>query len=284
MNRIEVLAALLEHCHEPVRGNAFGSPTVLRTFASARLVTQNGHVAVVGCPECSGLHEVETIDGSLGWICDAAGWIEAPAEDVAALTINVDRFVEMLGNQVDKPRRWAKPCDNPILWSLGSFTFGDHRVLVYFLLGPANLDRITEAQLLLRYEPFTDGIAVLTSDRCDLALSLPRSGRIVPMVECVEIDSDGNLALNREWLARRVLPEQLLHPAKRGRPNDAERMAAELIHELDQKRDLGKLGQNARHRELQAAAKARYGPSTTLSKEPCNNAWSTYIRNHPQVD
>lgn len=275
---LELFLAMLDYGSEPLNASAFGRPEQIARLLSVGLITRAGAVTSVGCSECLEAHEVEMNDGQLGWMCDAVGWVDAAAGEVDAVCVKPERFVELLRDQIDVPRHWTKPRNAPLLWSIGSYTFQDCQVGVYFMLGRVDLEQFSEARQFLRQEPRSDGLAVLTSDRRDLSqLALPRHGGIISITECVELGSDGRLTLDRRWLAERVLPERLLRPAQPGRPNRAEQMAAELIRELDRDGALRGLSESKRHRALLDAAKARHGKETTLSKPPCDKAWAAYL-------
>jgi hypothetical protein len=277
-NSLGLFSAMLDHGIEPLKASAFGRPKEIALLLTVGLIARAGAVISVVCPECSGTHEVEMNDGQTGWMCDAVGWVDAAADEVEAVCVKPEKFVELLRDQADVPRHWAKPRKAPLLWSIGSYLFQDCRVGVYFMLGAVDLEQFSEAREFLKQEPRSDGVAVLTNDRRDLSqLALPCNGRIIPITDCIELGTDGRIALDRRWIAERVLPEHLLRPAQPGRPNRAERMAAELIRELDCDGALGDLSTNKRHRVLLDAAKARNGEETTLSKLPCDKAWAAYL-------
>lgn len=283
-NSLELFLAMLDHGSEPLNSSAFGRPEDIAQLLNLGLIARAGTVISVACPECSGTHEVEMTGGQAGWMCDAVGWVDAAADEVEAVRAKTEQFVELLRNQADVPRHWSKPRESPLLWSIGSYLFQECRVGVYLMLGAVDLEQFSDAREFLKHEPRSEGVAVLTNDRRDLSqLALPRHGRIVPLIDCVELGTDGRLVLDRRWLAERVLPEHLLRPAQPGRPNSAERMAAELIRELDRDGALSKLSATKRSRVLLDAAKARNGDETTLSKLPCDKAWAAYLAENGDI-
>lgn len=283
MTAISLLSSMMsEDANGPLRGAVFGQTAALDGLVASGIVVPAGHVEVVVCNECIGTHDVETLDGSIGWMCEQTGWIDAEFRELAAYEVNTARFVELLAECMDTRAGITKPQGGLIVWRVGSFRYQDHRVAVYFAVEAAAPERFNDVHGWLKGEPGADGVALLTNDGRDVSrLSLPQYGSILQTDNCVEICSNGQLTLDREWLARRVLPENLLGPKRRGRPNSAECLAAELIRELDHDGSMRTMGVNERHRALNSAAKKKYGDETTLSKPPCNRAWDAYILTNP---
>lgn len=277
---IEDLASVLSVHPRTIYGAAVGSEATIADLVQFGVLAPAGVVTHRLCDRCDRQHlaEIESSPDGQGWYCPADGFVVAEAADIAAYKVRVDAFVFLLARCVDRPRRWAKPRAAPIVWSIGSFAYANLQVAIYFAVNISTLDVLNDLMPFLDGDPRTDGFVVLTSDNADLSrLILPRTGRIVSMLDCLSITTTGQLEMRREWLARHVLPEHLLRRSKAGRRNTAEKLAAELIVELDQDGQLRALSGSERHRVLQAASQRKHGPLTTLSKTPCNKAWAAYI-------
>ncbi|MEM7776351.1 MAG: hypothetical protein AAF732_12150 [Pseudomonadota bacterium] len=275
---IELLSNMLTSRSVRLRECAFKSKEAILALRAAKVIVSSGQVETVFCPECSSIHDVEVLGRHTGWMCEQAGWTVATPEDISAIEVKADRLCELLADAMDVERSWSKPRGKPIIWSIGRFDYQGLTAGTYFMADASDLENFSIARSLLAQEPRTDGMALLTADRSDLSqLRLPYAGRIVPMQECVEITDSGKLEIDREWLARRVLPEELLRRKGPGRPNSAQKLAEELIPTLDRNGELRPLSQGKRHEALLAEAKRKYGEKTTLSKEPCNIAWAKYV-------
>lgn len=270
-----------------VRGSALGPAMKVAQYSELGIIVPAGTVSAVLCNRCDQQHLAEITTGleGQGWFCPADGFVEAKPEEVAAFIVRPERLVQLLADQMDTQRRWAKPRDAPYVWSLGSFHFRELRVGVYFMLNAGELERFNEACLSLMGEPRCDGMAVITNDLRDVSqLILPHAGRVVSLADSIIVSDDGQIVLRREWLAQRVLPEQLMGRSKPGRPNEKQQLAADLIRELDRDGGLRRLGQNERHRILLQTARERFGKDTTLSKAPCDKAWEKHVSTNPTSD
>ncbi len=279
---IDDLDRLLALYPRTIRGKAVGSDAVLADAVRFGVLVPAGTVERVFCDQCDEQHfaDIESVAGSQGWYCPTDGFVQASPADIAAYSVSVNAFVDHLAKAMDRPRRWAKPRGTPILWSIGSMSISGLRVGTYYASNAGDPHVFTQVLRLLSSEPRADSIAVLTNDSRDLSgLTLPTVGRLVSIVEVVTIGECG-IKLQTEEIGRHVIPDNLIRRRKAGRPNDAEKLAAELILELGGADELGGLGQNERHRVLKAAAQRRLGPKTTLGKEACKKAWEAHLASH----
>ena len=277
---IEDLARVLSLSGRRVRGNAVGSEKLIAEFVDLGVLVPAGTIERVFCDRCDEQHfaDIESEADNQGWYCPADGFVKAEPAALAAYTVRVDAFVDHLAGAMDRRRRWAKPRGAPILWSIGSMTVSDQLIAMYFASNAGTPRIFNEILPILSGEPRVDCIAVLTEDTRDLSgLILPRVGKLLSIVDGITIGEKCKINLNREWIGRHVVPEHLLRLPKAGRRNTAEQLAARLILELDGDGKLQAMGQNERHRTLQATAKREFGPAKSLSKEPCNKAWNAYL-------
>lgn len=279
---VDDLGRLLALYPRTIRGKAVGSDAMIADAVGFGVLVPVGTVERVVCDRCDEQHfaEIESVAGSQGWYCPADSFVRASPAEIAAYSVSVDAFVGHLAGAMDRPRRWARPQGAPILWSIGSMSISGLRVGTYYASNAGNPHVLTQVMRMLESEPRVDIIAVLTNDTRDLGgLILPRGGRLVSIVDVMKIGGHG-IELQPEELGRHVIPDTLLRPRKAGRPNDAEKLAAEPILELGGADELGGLSQNERHHVLKAAAQRRLGPKTTLGKEACNKAWEAHLASH----
>lgn len=277
MMKTDDLSSVLSLYPRTVRGAAIGSSKLISELVDLGVLVPAGVVAHRLCDRCELQHFAEIVSSTegQGWHCPVDGFIVPELADIAAYSVRIDAFASALAGLMDRRRFWAKPNGAPILWSVGSLTIGNLQIATYFAPGFGSPRSFGEIVAILSNEPRSDCIAILTNDTQDFGgLALPCPGKVVPLADCLTIGEDGHITLNREWLARLVVPEHLVRASKKaGRPNKAEQLAAALIGEQDRDGALEKLGQNERHRALQAAARSKHGPRTTLSKVACNKAW-----------
>lgn len=276
---IDDLRRLLSLYPRTIRGKAIGSDAFIDDAVGLGVLVPAGTVERLLCDRCGEQHlaDIESVAGSQGWYCRADGFINATHADIAAYSVKVGPFVDKLAGAMDRPRKWARPRGAPLLWSIGSITISGVRIGTYYASDAGDAHVFADIQRILASEPRMDCMAVLTNDTRDLSgLILPRPGRLVSIAEVLRICGQG-IELLPEEISRRVIPDHMLRPRKPGRPNKAEKMAAELILELGGADKLGGLDQNERHRVLKAAAQRRFGPETTLGKEACNAAWEAYL-------
>ncbi len=276
---INDLGRLLSLYPRTIRGTAVGSEALIADAVGYGVLIPAGTVERVLCDRCDEQHlaDIENVAGGQGWYCPADGFVQATPAEIAAYSVSVDAFVDHLAGAMDRPRRWARPRGAPILWSIGSMSTSGLRIATYYASNAGDPQVVTEVLRTLTSEPRVDCIVVLTNDTRDLGgLPLPRAGRLVSIVDVLRLGEHG-IELLTEDIGRHVIPDHMLRPRKPGRPNKAEKMAAELILELGGADKLGGLGQNERHRVLKAAAQRNFGPATTLSKEACNAAWEAYL-------
>ena len=277
---VEDLSRVLSLSGRRVRGNAVGSEKLVAELVDLGVLVPAGTIERAICDRCEGLHfaDIESGVDCQGWYCPADGFVKAEPATLTAYSVRVDAFVDHLARAMDRTRRWSKPRGAPILWSIGSITISDQLIAVYFASSAGAPHTFNEILTLLSGEPRVDCIAVLTEDTGDLsALILPRVGRLLSIVDGITIGEKCEINLNREWIGRHVVPQHLLRLPKPGRRNTAEQLAARLILELEGDGKLQAMGQNERHRTLEAAAKREFGPTKSLSKGPCNKAWNAYL-------
>ena len=277
---VENLSRALSLSGRRVRGNAFGSEKLVAELVDLGVLVPAGTIERVICDRCEEQHFADIVGevDCQGWYCPADGFVKAEPATLAAYSVRVDAFVHDLARAMDRTRRWAKPRGAPILWSIGSMTISDQLIAVYFAANAGAPHIFNEILPILSGEPRVDCIAVLTNDTRDLnGLILPRVGRLLSIVDGITIGEKCEINLNREWIGRQVIPEHLVRRPKAGRRNTAEQLAARLILELDGDGKLQAMGQNERHRTLEAAAKRAFGPTKSLSKEPCTKAWNAYL-------
>ena len=280
-NPLWLLEAILAYGGRTIHGAAIASPEDLTPFVNIGILVPTGHVTEVLCGECDDFHQARIMRTGQGLmaVCDRTGIEVEPEGDLTAFRVQTDALIELLAEKMDLQRRWAKPRATPILWSIGSFGFRNCEIGVYYMQGGADLERFNDTVGWLRSEPRNEAVALLTSDKRNLnQLLLPWPGRLVPLADCLCADKRDHLTLDRERLARHVLPKELLTPPRGGRQASKYQLAAELILALDEHGALQKIGSaRARHRALLSAAQAREGNDVTLSREPCDKAWGAYV-------
>ena len=279
---INDLARLLTQYPRTIRGKAVGSDEFIAEAVKIGVLVPAGTVERVLCDHCDEQHlaDIVTTDEGQGWYCPADGFVNADPPRIAAYRVSVEAFVDALAGCVDRQRRWAKPRGAPVIWSIGHAAISGLQIAVYFALDAGVPAVLNQLRSIVGDEPRVDCIAVLTNDSRELRqLTLPRVGSVVRLSDCVELSSAGQIVLNREWLGRIVIRDELLPRIRPGRSNDKEQMALNLIREMDANREIRRLkSARERQRVLERAAKLRHGKSTTLSRKPCDRAWAEYIR------
>ena len=221
---------------QKVLGSAIGPTRLIGTLVDLGFLVPAGVATRRLCDRCNEQHLADVVSTSEGdgWYCPADGFVLASPSEIAIYTVRIKRLFELLTEQVEKKRVWAKPQGKPVLWSIGSYQFQDLRIAIYFAADAADPETFNVIQQILDDEPRPDGIAVLTNDTREISrLALPHHGRIVELSECVDISEDGRVLLKHEWLARRVLPTRLIEPPKRGRPSHARDALIPVIEDLD---------------------------------------------------
>lgn len=280
-----ILEAILAFAGSTIHGAAFASPQILKSFADLGVLVPAGHLAEVACDECDEHHMASIIATGAGKraVCLRSGLEFIPEGDLTVYGVRAAPLVDMLAESLDRQRRLAQPRLAPFLWSLGSFGHLNFQVGVYFLLQAADVERFNDAIGWLAREPRYDAVAVLTNERRDLSnLVLPGDGRVVRLLDYICINDRRRWTLDKTRLAERVIPQRLLRPNLRGRPKSAYALAAQLIPEIDHDGTLRALtSKRARHRVVLAAARARHGDKTKLSRAPCEQAFENYLRANP---
>jgi hypothetical protein len=280
-NPFLLLETILAYGGQTIHGAAIASQEDLKPFINLGILVATGHVTEVLCGECDAFHQARIIGTGQGLvaICDRTGFEVETHGELVAFRVQTDALIDILAEGLDIQRRWAKPRANPIIWSVGSFCFRNCEIGVYYMQGAADLERFNDTMAWLRSEPRKEAVAVLTSDKRNLSqLALPRPGHFVRLADCLRAGKHDSPTLDRELLARYVLPSDLLAPPRPGRQARKLELAAQLILFLDESGALQKMGSaRARHRALLSAAKAREGNHVTLSREPCDRAWAAYM-------
>lgn len=233
---IERLCKVLAQGPREVHGSSIGTSNDIATLVQLGVLKPAGTIRSLVCSRCEEQHfaDVVSTDERVGWYCPADGFVVATPDEIAAYAITLAPFLDLLSGQTDGKRRWARPKGAPILWSLGSHVFhGDLRIAVYYAHNAANTATLNSVLTILKTVERPDALAVLTSDTSDLSeVKLPYVGRIVALTDCVHISENGNLTLDLDWLARRVLPPEKLEPPKPGRPRSKRKLADDAIETL----------------------------------------------------
>ena len=277
-----ITEAVLAFAGASIHGASFGLPGTIKPLVDLGVLAPTGQLSEVACEECDEHHMASVIVTAAGprAVCFRTGLEYLPEGALTIFEVRVVPLVDALADDLDRLSRWAQPRAEPFLWSLGSFAHLDLRVGVYFMLNAGDLERWNDAMGWLKRDPRTDAIAVLTNETRDLSdIVLPWDGRVVKFADYACPNDRGRWTLDRTRLAKRVLPTHLLHPRDRGRPNSAYTLAAELIPEVDREGALRAIrSRRHRHRVVLAAARERHGANTTLSREPCEQAFQDYLR------
>lgn len=280
-----IVESILAFAGSTIHGAAFAPSESLKSLADLGVLVPTGYLAEVACDECDEHHMASIIATGAGKraVCLRSGLEFIPEGDLTVYGVRAAPLVGMLAESLDRQRRWAQPRVAPFLWSLGSFGHLNFQVGVYFLLQAGDVEHVNDAIGWLAREPRYDAVAVLTNERRDLSnLALPCDGRVVRLLDYICTNDRSRWELDRTRLAERVIPQRLLRLNVRGRPKSAYALAARLIPEVDRDGTLQTLtSKRARHRVVLAAARARHGDKTKLSREPCEQAFQDYLRANP---
>jgi hypothetical protein len=253
MNSIGFLCAILACRETIIRAAAFGGSERLAPWISCGVLVPAGAVASVTCTECDEPHiaDVETLANRIGWYCAEAGFVEPETDSIVALVVRCQALAEQLSVALGWKRGAnAWPSNAPVLWTLGEFEFGKLTIAAYLVPNLADSPVVKELGRFLRTPRGNPhATAILTNDDRDLnALMLPASVRVVALPDVVGFDRDGSLSINRDALARRVLPERLLRPTGRGRLPTKREETCEIIADLDREHKLDGLSEREQHR------------------------------------
>ncbi len=287
---IAVMEGVLAYAGRTVHGSAFASAEELQPLVTLGVLVPDGHVPDVPCVDCAESHPAPVVATSAGLraVCDRLGSTFTPEHDLTIYRVRPAPVVDLIAANLDRRRRVQRPARDSFFWSLGSFSFRDFRVGVFLLVGSGDLQRLDEALGWLGDEPASDALAVLTIGLGDLGrMPLPRAGRMVRFSDVVTWSEPQGLTLDRDVLARSVLPQALLDPVRRGRPGTKFEQALQLIAERDADGALSRLpSARARHLALRAALYKRSGGDATISRQTSDRgAWADHItRRQPKQE
>lgn len=281
MNSIGLLSGILASRNLLIRGAAFGSEERLAPLIAAGILLPAGHVASVLCTECETPHvaDIESAADRPGWYCLEAGFVPAESVSISAFQVRIDVLAEALRTALGTTRPAAPaPTDVPRLWSIGSFDLGEFSVAVCFAPNLADASNLNE---LVRYlstpRGHPHGSAILTNESREFgAILLPNAARIIPLGDVCSLNDDGCLAVDRNDLARRALPNRLLHPPQPGRPRTKRDRAREVLADLDSQGKLDGLSERAQYQMVRTELRNRNGDKVTLAKKTFVDALSEY--------
>jgi hypothetical protein len=274
MNSIGNLCAILASRETTVGAAAFGGCEQLAPWISSGVLVPAGPVATVTCTECDTPHivDVETFGKRAGWYCDQVGFVEPEADSIAAFAVRCEALAEQLRLAFGLKRganSW--PTDAPVLWTLGEFEFSKFAIAACLVPNVGDLTIFNELCRFLRTPRGNPhATAILTNDDRDLsAVMLPDSVRIVNLTDVIGLDNEGRLSINRDALARLVLPERLLRPTRRGRLPTKREETYEIIAGLDREHKLDGLTERGQHRLARTQLQTCRGKRVALG-------WATF--------
>ena len=195
--------------------------------------------------------DVETFGNRTGWYCAQVGFVEPQADSIAAFAVRCETLAEHLRLALGlKGGANSWPTDAPVLWTLGEFEFSKFAISACLVPNAGDLTIFNELCRFLRTSRRNPhATAILTNDDRDLsAVMLPDSVRIVSFIDVIEFDNEGRLSINRDAMARLVLPERLLRLTRRGRLPTKREETYEIIAGLDREHKLDGLTEREQHR------------------------------------
>ena len=236
-------------------------------LVASGILVAAGHVESILCADCGAQHDVELIQGRLGWMCDEAGVVPAERDEVTAFEVRPECIAARIASHLSRGRVITWPSEHPILWSLGSFDFRGYGIGVCFAPDIGNLEtfNVVNDYLQLR-QPRMDGIAVLTNDDRDLSrLSLAQGSRIVRLRSVFDIHDDARTTLDLDAIAEWALPADKLRPPSRGRPAVQRDRLMPIIERLHASVEWGGLSERGQIRRIKAEYLAQHGKDATVS-------------------
>ena len=274
MNSVDLLCAMLRVRTPVIRGGAFASRTALAPLVASGILVAAGHVDSILCADCGAQHDVELIQGRLGWICDEAGVVPAERDEVTAFEVRPECIAARIASHLSRGRVITWPSEHPILWSLGSFDFQGYGIGVCFAPDIGNLEtsNVVNDYLQLR-QPRMDGMAVITNDDRGLGrLSLAQGRRIVRLGSVFDIHDDGRTNLDLDAIAEWALPADKLRPPSRGRPAVQRDRLMPIIERLHASLDWGGLSERGQIRRIKAEYLGQHGKGATVSDSAVKDA------------
>jgi hypothetical protein len=274
MNSIGNLCGILASRERTVRGAAFGGREALSFWISSGVLVPAGTVETVTCTECDAPHivDVETFGKRSGWHCAQVGFVEPDPDTIMAFAVRCQALAEQLRLALGSKRvanPW--PTEAPILWTLGEFGFGECIVAACLVPNVSDLVIFNELCRFLRSPRGNPhATAILTNDDRDLnALMLPDGVQIVKLVDAITLVAGRYLTIDRDELARRVLPTRLMRPPGRGRPPTRREEIYNILAVLDREHRLDGLSDRAQHRLASVELQTSRGKKAVL-------AWATF--------
>jgi hypothetical protein len=274
MNSVDLLCAMLAVRAPVIRGAAFAPRAALAPLVASGTLVAAGHVQSILCLDCGAQHDVEPIQGRLGWLCEEAGFVPTGPDEVEAFEVRRARISQQITGHLSKGRVTTWPPEHPILWSLGSFDFRGFGIAVHFAPNVGRLEIFDAVNAYLRLRlPRMDGVAVLTNDYRDLsALSLAKGSRIVRLADAFVIHDDGRTTVDLEGLAQWALPSEKLRAPSRGRPAAQRDRLMPIIERLHATVQLVGLSERGQVRRIKAEYLTVHGRGTNVSDAAVKDA------------
>ena len=274
MNKVDLLCAMLVVRAPVIRGAAFAPRAELAPLVASGTLAVAGHVESILCSDCGAQHEVEHIQGRLGWFCEEAGFVSPELDEVAAFEVRRERIALLIAGNLSKGRVTTWPSEHPILWSLGSFDFRNFGIAVHFVPNIGNLETFSAVNDYLQLrQPRMDGIAVLTNDYRDLsALRLTQGSRIVRLADAFHIHCDGRTTVDLAGLAQLALPADKLRTPSRGRPAEQRNRLLPIIERLHATAGWEGLSERGQVRRIKFEYFTAYGKDANVSDTTVKDA------------
>lgn len=170
MDAVELFTELVAQRAKTCAGQYAGHPA-FRQLCDTGLIEEAGVAQSICCDDCDQPHDAAIVyeDGQYGYYCPDLGFVPKHGSELAAITPNIQGFVEDLADDLNCKRRKSKPISGNT-WRIGAIETHAGDIAVYFhpvLQDAHDLNDLKSALASEVSSPF--GIVITTAGELNVA-------------------------------------------------------------------------------------------------------------------